>query len=134
MVCGCSPSPGAACPRGVAVDTAPAEELETGCSLLGLVGLQDPPRDGVADAVAECRAAHVALMMITGDHPATGRAIAEQVGLALPGSPVLIAAELPADAAALAAAVDVDGAVVARATPEDKLRIARALRERGATS
>ena len=118
-------------PRGLAVDAASVDELETGLRLLGLVGLQDPPRDGVADAVAECRAAHVGLMMITGDHPATGRAIAEQVGLALPGSPVLTAAELPADPATLALAVDVDGAVVARATPEDKLRIARALRGRG---
>jgi magnesium-transporting ATPase (P-type) len=53
------------------------------------------------------------------------------VGLALPGSPVLVAADLPTDPPALAAAVDVDGAVVARATPEDKLRIARALRTRG---
>lgn len=118
-------------PRDLAVDTASATELESGLHLLGLVGLQDPPRDGVADAVAECRAANVALMMITGDHPATGRAVAEQVGLALPGSPVLTAAELPADPDALAAVVDVDGAVVARATPEDKLRIARALRARG---
>jgi calcium-translocating P-type ATPase len=114
-----------------AASTASPAELETGLILLGLVGLQDPPRDGVADAVAECRAAHVALMMITGDHPATGRAVAEQVGLALPDSPVLTAADLPTDPAALAAAVDVDGAVVARATPEDKLRIARALRSRG---
>jgi magnesium-transporting ATPase (P-type) len=122
---------GRSLPRDLPVDTASAEQLETGLHLLGLVGLQDPPRDGVAGAVAECRAAHVALMMITGDHPVTGRAIAEQVGLALPGSPVLTADALPADPAALAAAVDVDGTVVARATPEDKLRIARALRTRG---
>jgi magnesium-transporting ATPase (P-type) len=117
-------------PRGLLAD-ASAAELEAGLHLLGLVGLQDPPRDGVADAVAECRTAHVALMMITGDHPATGRAIAEQVGLALPGSPVLTAAELPTDPAALSAVIDVDGAVIARATPEDKLRIVRALRARG---
>ena len=69
--------------------------------------------------------------MITGDHPGTARAIAEQVGLALPDSPVLRADELPADETALGAAVDADGAVIARATPEDKLRIARALRARG---
>jgi magnesium-transporting ATPase (P-type) len=107
---------------------ADAQRLEAGITLLGVVGLQDPPRDGVAEAIAECRGARVHLMMITGDAPATARAVAEQVGLALPGSPVLVAAHLPADTAALGAAVDVDGTVIARATPEDKLRIARALR------
>jgi magnesium-transporting ATPase (P-type) len=118
------------CPAGAAAD-GPVEALETGLQLLGLVGLQDPPRDGVTEAIRTCRGAHVRLTMITGDHPITARAIAEQVGLALPGSPVLTAADLPADEAALGAAVDVDGAVIARAAPEDKLRIARALRARG---
>ncbi|HXV91673.1 MAG TPA: cation-transporting P-type ATPase, partial [Pseudonocardia sp.] len=117
-------------PQGTSPD-APVAGLERGLRLVGLVGLQDPPREGVAEAVRECREAHVRLVMITGDHPATGRAIAEQVGLALPGSPVLVAAELPADDDALGACVDADGAVVARATPEDKLRIARALQARG---
>ncbi len=109
----------------------PAETLETGLRLLGLIGLQDPPRAGVAQAVRTCRTAQVRLTMITGDHPTTARAIAEQVGLTLPGSPVLVAADLPTDEAALGAVVDVDGAVIARAAPEDKLRIARALRARG---
>ena len=117
------PGPGGD-PHDVAV-----EVLEARLGLLGLVGLQDPPR--VGDAVADCRAAQVHLMMITGDAPTTGRAIAEQVGLALPGSPVLVAADLPTDLDALGAAVDVDGAVVARATPENKLHIARALHRRG---
>jgi magnesium-transporting ATPase (P-type) len=109
----------------------PVEALESGLYLLGLVGLQDPPRDGVTEAIRACRGAHVRLTMITGDHPTTARAIAEQVGLALPGSPVLTAADLPVDETALGAAVDIDGAVIARAAPEDKLRIARALRARG---
>lgn len=117
-------------PAGVAID-APADELERELGLLGLVGLQDPPREGVGEAVRSCRDARIHLTMITGDHPSTARAIAEQVGLALPDSPVLVAADLPADEQALGAAVDVDGAVIARATPEDKLRIARALRARG---
>jgi magnesium-transporting ATPase (P-type) len=117
-------------PAGTDPDS-PPDVLERELRLLGLVGLQDPPRDGVAEAVHSCREAHIALIMITGDHPGTARAIAEQVGLALPASPVLLAGDLPADERALGAAVDADGAVIARATPEDKLRIARALRARG---
>ncbi|WP_218591881.1 cation-translocating P-type ATPase, partial [Pseudonocardia oceani] len=122
--------------RVLAVATGPAAgpgpaDAEADLRLLGLVGLQDPPRDGVAAAVTAARGARMHLTMITGDHPTTARAIGEQVGIALPGSPVLVAADLPADDAALGALVDVDGAVVARATPEDKLRIARALRARG---
>ncbi|GEC20059.1 ATPase [Pseudonocardia hydrocarbonoxydans] len=117
-------------PPGTA-DAAAPPALERGLELLGVVGLQDPPRDGVAEAVRRCRDAHIRLTMITGDHPATARAVAEQVGLALPGSPVVVAADLPPDDAALGELIDHDGTVVARATPEDKLRIARALRARG---
>lgn len=105
--------------------------LEHRLQLLGLVGLQDPPREGVAHAVAACREAHIRLVVITGDQPGTARAIAEQVSVAQPDSPVLTSAELPADETALGEMVDVDGVVIARATPEDKLRIARALRARG---
>ena len=83
-------------PAGTEWDSAP-EALESELRLLGLVGLQDPPREGVAEAVRNCRSAHIGLIMITGDHPGTARAIADQVGLALPDSPVLRADELPAD-------------------------------------
>jgi magnesium-transporting ATPase (P-type) len=117
-------------PTGTGADAAP-EVLERDLELLGVVGLQDPPRDGVGDAVRQCRDAHIRLIMITGDHPTTARAVAEQIGIARPGSPVVVAADLPADDAALGALIDHDGTVVARATPEDKLRIARALRARG---
>ncbi len=79
----------------------------------------------------ECRRAGVRLAMITGDHPATARRIAEQIGLALPHSPVLVAEELPTDTAVMGAMIDHDGVVLARATPEDKLRIAQALQSRG---
>ncbi len=66
-------------------------------TLLGLLGFHDPPREGVTQAIAECRRAGVKLAMITGDHPTTARRIAEQIGLALPDSPVLVADELPED-------------------------------------
>ena len=102
-----------------------------GLQLLGLLGYHDPPREGVGEAIAQCRRAGVRLAMITGDHPTTARTIAERIGLALPDSPVLVAADLPEDPQVLGAMVDRDGVVLARATPEDKLRIAQALRGRG---
>ena len=117
-------APGAAVPPTLV-------EAERGLRLLGLIGLADPLRDDVAQALAACRRAGIAVAMITGDHPATARAVADAVGLRLPESPVLTGAELPADDRVLASTLDHDGVVVARVSPEDKLRIARALRSRG---
>jgi magnesium-transporting ATPase (P-type) len=105
--------------------------LERDLELLGLVGLEDPPRDGIAAAIAQCRRAGVRLALVTGDHPATARAIANEVGLRLPESPVVVGADLPESDEDLGRLLDRDGAVVARVTPEDKLRIARALQARG---
>lgn len=107
------------------------DDIEGGLHLLGVVALEDPPRDDVQDALAVCRTAGVSVAMVTGDHPATAAAIADQVGLRHPSDPVLVGAELPANDRILAAHLDHDGIVVARVSPEDKLRIARALRSRG---
>ena len=103
------------------------EELE----FLGLVGLQDPPRADVADAIDACRTAGIRLAMVTGDHPGTARAIAEAVGLLGAHGLVVEGKDLPTDDDALGALLDRDGVVVARVEPEDKLRIARALQARG---
>lgn len=111
--------------------TVSVQDLGPGLRLVGVVGLEDPPRDDVPDALAACRRAGIKVAMVTGDHPATAAAIADEVGLHLPGAPVLAGAELPADDGLLAEAIDHDGLVVARVSPEDKLRIARALRSRG---
>ncbi len=110
---------------------AAAVDRETDLDFLGLLAFEDPPRPGVAEAIAECRRAGVHLIMITGDHPATAAAIAAEIGLAPRGSLVLRGSELPADESDLARLVDHDGVVLARVTPEDKLRIAVALRSRG---
>jgi magnesium-transporting ATPase (P-type) len=107
------------------------DEAEQDLHLVGLVALEDPPRDGVTEALAACRKAHIKVAMVTGDHPATAAAIADEVKLRQPQVPVLTGAELPADERVLAALLDRDGLVVARVSPEDKLRIARALRSRG---
>ncbi|GHD52399.1 carbonate dehydratase [Thalassobaculum fulvum] len=57
------------------------EDVEAGLTLLGLVGLIDPPRPEAIAAVAECRSAGIRVKMITGDHGATAQAIARQLGL-----------------------------------------------------
>jgi magnesium-transporting ATPase (P-type) len=120
--------------RRDAVEVAPgatADEAERDLELLGLIGLQDPPRAEVGDSIAACRAAGIKLAMITGDHPSTARAIAEQIGLSTDGALVVSGAELPDDPDELGALLDRDGVVVSRATPEHKLRIAAALQRRG---
>jgi calcium-translocating P-type ATPase len=107
------------------------DELETGLDLLGLVGIEDPPRPEVAQAIAACRKAGIKVAMVTGDHPATARTIGSEVGLLTPDATVIQGHDLPADEAVLGALVDRDGIVLSRVTPEDKLRIARALHARG---
>ncbi len=88
-------------------------EREQDLTLLGVVGIADPPRTECIDAVKAARAAGITTVMITGDHPATAQAIARELGILRPGD---IAADV----------------VHARATPEDKLKIVRAWKSRGA--
>lgn len=101
----------------------------SGLTLTGLIGLQDPPRAGVADAIARCRRAGVRVMMITGDHPETAVAIARQLGIAEPDGPVraVTGAELARTDDATLATLVADTAVFARVAPDHKLRIVRAL-------
>jgi calcium-translocating P-type ATPase len=110
-----------------AIDIAGERDL----TVLGLVGLEDPPRSGARAAVAACREAGIRVAMVTGDHPATAAGIAREVGIADDTSPVLEGKDLPADDEALGALIDHDGVVLSRVEPEDKLRIARALQGRG---
>jgi magnesium-transporting ATPase (P-type) len=120
--------------RGQASEVTPttvAEEIEVNLELLGLVGIEDPPRPEVAESIAACRRAGLGVAMVTGDHPETARAIAREVGLLGAEDWVIEARDLPEDEARLGALIDRDGIVVSRVTPEDKLRIARALMARG---
>jgi Ca2+-transporting ATPase len=95
------------------------------------VGIVDPPRPQVKAAIAAARAAGIRSMMITGDHPATARAIGVEIGLVGEGDVVLTGQDLDAiDDQALGARID-DVAVVARATAAHKLRIVEALKARG---
>ena len=100
-------------------------------TLLGLIGQIDPPREEVKVAVAECRAAGIRPIMVTGDHKLTGLAIARALGIARDGDRAVDGAELERmnDAELL------DGldriAVFARVHPAQKLRIVEALQARG---
>jgi calcium-translocating P-type ATPase len=100
-------------------------------TLVGLQGLMDPPRDGVKDAIAGCRRAGVRVVMITGDHAATARAIAAQLGITDGSAAVLTGVELErlSDDELYERARDV--AVYARVSPDQKLRIVRALQAIG---
>jgi len=98
--------------RILAVAVAPAG-AELQATLLGLVGIADPPRTEAIEAVAAARAAGITTVMITGDHPVTARAIAQELG-------ILTRSDTPGDL------------LHARATPEKKIEIVRAWKARGA--
>jgi Ca2+-transporting ATPase len=96
-------------------------------SFVGLVGLLDPVRPEVAGAIAECQAAGIRVVMITGDYPSTARAIATEVGI--DGARIVTGQEVAAmDNAQLRDAIkNVDA--FARVKPEQKLRLVNAFRE-----
>ncbi len=105
--------------------------IETELCFLGLVGLLDPPRPEAREAVRLCRTAGIAPVMITGDHPATARAIAMRLGMADADSPVLTGAELASMSPETFAAQVATVRLYARVAPEQKIRIVKALQGRG---
>lgn len=109
----------------------PATEHDFDFEFIGLLGLADPVRAEVPAAVAECRAAGIRVVMITGDYPATARAIAHQAGLAGRDGEVLSGDEMDTlhDEALRERMGRVS--VCARIAPEQKLRIVQALKARG---
>ena len=100
-------------------------------SLLGLVGLMDPPRADVASAIADCRAAGIRVVMVTGDQLATARHVAQTLGLTdgdgavLPGEALERLQDFGGEAAVLAARV------FARVSPAQKMALVTRLQARG---
>jgi P-type Ca2+ transporter type 2C len=125
---------------GVAMRTVPralvaasAGDLERELTWLGMVGMLDPPRAAVADAVATCHRAGIRILMITGDYGVTAESIARRIGLVAPDEPLRIVngAELAAMGDHELRAVVTTPVVFARATPAQKLRVVTALQANG---
>ena len=107
------------------------DEIERDLTLIGLVGLLDPPRPEAKAAVALCKTAGITPVMITGDHPATARSIAGELGIGRPGDRIITGRELHGlSDAALAERIE-GTPVFARVDPAQKIRIVSALQARG---
>jgi len=111
------------------------DQVERGLSFLGLAALEDPPRPGVADAVARCRAAGIRTIVITGDHGSTAAAVAREVGIVGEHPKIVIGAEVDAMSEAELDRLVSEPAelIVARSNPETKLHLVEALRAEGHT-
>ena len=111
-------------------DVASVEDPQ-GLTALGFVGISDPLRPGAAAAVRRCREAGVRVVMLTGDHPATAKAIARNAGLPTSDSRMLTGEDVAElDEADLAGRLEC-ATVIARTTPLQKLRIVETLRSAG---
>ncbi|KUO94975.1 cation-translocating P-type ATPase [Ferroacidibacillus organovorans] len=108
------------------------DEYEENLIFLGLVGMEDPPREHVEQGIRACREAGIRVLMMTGDHPETARATARRIGLATQETErVLLGGELAqlSDEQLQRACLEVS--IFARVTPHDKLRIVTALKATG---
>jgi Ca2+-transporting ATPase len=112
--------------NGGSADDRPFEDL----TFVGLVGLEDPPRADVPEAIRACRMAGIRVVMVTGDHAVTARSIGRAVGLGEAASRAIEGAELTrliaSDKGQLLAA-----GIVARVNPEEKLELVRAYQAAG---
>ena len=105
--------------------------VERDLTFLGLVGLADPPRPGVEEALASCVTAGIEVVMITGDHPTTARAIARRLGIPADSDGVMTGAELQHLSGAARSEAAAHSSVYARVSPEQKVDIVEALQARG---
>lgn len=114
-----------------AYDAENTELVEQNLVFIGLVGMIDPPRPEVIEAVKTCRTAGIRPVMITGDHPMTALAIAKEIGIAQEGAEIMTGRELSViNDEELRQRVN-SVSVYARVAPEHKLRIVQALRDNG---
>ncbi len=107
-------------------------DVEGTLTLLGMVGMIDPPRAEAIAAVRECHGAGIQVKMITGDHAQTAAAIGRQIGLR-DSSKVLTGADLDGMSDAILKGTVLDCDIFARTSPEHKLRLVMALQSHGMT-
>lgn len=107
------------------------QTVEQGLQLAGLTGLMDPAREEVKVAIRDCRTAGIKPVMITGDHPATAKAIAREIGILDDKGLVLTGAALDQIEEKPFLEIVEQVAVYARVSPDQKLRIVRALQAKG---
>ncbi|KUM84301.1 cation-transporting ATPase [Streptomyces pseudovenezuelae] len=110
------------------------DEAESDLTILGLVGMLDPPRPEVRDAVDACRHAGIRIVMVTGDHPLTAEAVARRVGIVRQPDPTVVTGTRldTLDDDALDALLAGSGELLlCRVSPEHKMRVVTALQRRG---
>ncbi|SDH44057.1 cation-transporting P-type ATPase [Nitrosomonas sp. Nm132] len=108
------------------------EKLEEALVFTGLVGLEDPPRPEVPEALRKCQEAGIKVIMVTGDHPRTATAIAREIGLVKSDSPTIITGEQLRrfSVIQLQLALDAQEVIFARVVADQKMRIVEALRKK----
>jgi len=116
--------------KPLAADEAPNEE---GMALCGLIGLEDPPRPDVHEAVGRCHSAGLRVIMCTGDHPRTALAVGREIDMIRSASPRVMTGDevRQMSAASLQIALDAPEVIFARVTAEQKMIIVQALQAKG---
>jgi calcium-translocating P-type ATPase len=109
------------------------DELENALILLGLVGLEDPPRAEVPAAICRCREAGIRVVMVTGDHPRTALAIGREIGLVTGERPTVLTGDdlCRLSGTQLQIALDTPEILFARLSADQKLRIVSAFQRKG---
>ena len=106
------------------------KETESNLIFCGLIGMEDPPRQGVKAAVAQCKRAGILPVMITGDHAATALAIGKRIGIADDSSRVMTGAELDRLSETELSKRIFEYSIFARVSPEHKVKIVKAFQRR----
>ncbi|MDR2938809.1 MAG: cation-translocating P-type ATPase, partial [Clostridiales bacterium] len=106
-------------------------DIESGLTYLGFIGMIDPPREEVYDAVSTCKKAGIKPVMVTGDHVITAKAIAEKLGIIEKGGKAMTGDELNKLSQSELINIINDYSVFARLAPEHKVRIVKAFQSNG---
>ena len=108
------------------------KNIENNLTFVGLIGMMDPPRDGVVESIRACKTAGVKIVMITGDHITTAKAIASKLGILTPGNLAITGKELDEMPEGTLQKNILKYSVFARVSPEHKVKIVNAFKRSGA--